>query len=112
MNLYVCWIFVFHNGISFGDTIRLTVSRKGMSNILAKRQDRWTTRFLLRGGQSNNEADSANSDSGVGAKLPDDFPSKFASEANFDAAKKAFSAGDVEALRAAVDKVRIDYCSK
>ncbi len=80
-----------------------------MSNILAKRQSLWTMRRLLRGGQSNDEPESANSHSSVGMKLPDDFPTKFASETNFDAAKQAFSAGDAEAFRAAINKVRIDY---
>ncbi len=63
-------------------------------------------RCLLRGG--SDKSDSSNSDTDAGAVLPDDFPTKFASEANFDAAKQAFSAGDAEAYRAAIDRVRID----
>jgi hypothetical protein len=109
-----CSVFILlHIWIDTSDTICSTISRKGLSRILLKQpMNLFTMQFLLRGGQSSDKSDSENNDSGTGAVLPDDFPAKFASEANFEAAKKAYSTGDAEAYRAAIDKVRIDSYSK
>ncbi len=110
LNWCICWVFILHDW-NFQCTTIGKVSGKGLF-IFPRRHSPWSIRRLLRGGQSSDQSDSANSESDVATQLPHDFPTKFASEENLNAAKQAYNAGDAEALRAALDKVRIDLRSK